>query len=335
MCGAPVRGKLGAWGWTMQLFSLDAGDGLAPALAAALGVALSPLEDRAFEDGEHKLRPLVDPRGADVYVLHSLHGGPRHSPHDKLCRLLMFIATLYDHDAARVSAVVPYLAYARKDRRTKPFDPLNLRYVAQLFGAVGTARLITLEVHNVAAFQNAFRCPTLHLEAHRAFDALVAGRAGAHPLAVASPDPGGVKRAQLWREALEERLARPVGFAMVDKRRSAGVVSSFSLVAGEVRGAVVLLIDDLIASGGTMRRAAIALHETGATKVIACAAHGLFTGAAAEELADAAIDEIVITDSVPAFRLGADSPLRAKLCVVPAAPLFAQAIQACLATPPG
>jgi ribose-phosphate pyrophosphokinase len=230
---------------------------------------------------------------------------------------------------------VPYLAYARKDRRTKPFDPLNLRYVAQLFDAVGTARLITLEVHNVAALQNAFRCPTLHLEAHRAFDALVEGREGAHPLAVASPDPGGVKRAQLWREALEERLARPVGFAMVDKRRSAGVVSSFSLVAGEVRGAVVLLIDDLIASGGTMRRAAIALHEAGATKVIACAAHGLFTGAAAEELADAGIDEIVVTDSVPAFRLSADSPLRAKLCVVPAAPLFAQAIRACLATPPG
>jgi ribose-phosphate pyrophosphokinase len=315
----------------MLLFSLDAQGDLALALAMALGVALAPLEDRAFEDGERKLRPLVDPRGTDAYVLHSLHGGPEHSPHDKLCRLLMFIATLRDHGAARVSAVVPYLAYARKDRQTKPFDPLNLRYVAQLFDAVGAAQVIALEVHNVAAFQNAFRGPTLHLEAHRAFEAQVAGWVADQPVAVASPDPGGVKRAQLWREALEVRLARPVGFAMVDKRRSAGVVSSFSLVAGDVQGAVVLLLDDLIASGETVRRAALALREAGALKVIACAAHGLFTGAAAEVLGDASIDEVVVTDSVPAFRLPPDSPLRRKLRVMSAAPLFAQAIKACAA----
>lgn len=320
--------------WVMQLFSLDGDADLGLALAGALGVPLSPLEDRAFDDGEHKLRPMVDPRGADAYVLHSLHGGPEHSPHDKLCRLLMFIATLRDHGAARVSAVLPYLAYARKDRQTKPFDPLNLRYVAQLFDAVGTAQLIALEVHNVAAFQNAFRCPTLHLEAHRAFDAQVALWVGPHPVAVASPDPGGVKRAQLWREALEARLARPVGFAMVDKRRSAGVVSSFSLVAGEVQGAVVLLLDDLVASGETMRRAALALREAGAIKVIACAAHGLFTGAAAQVLADASIDEVVVTDSVPSFRLPSAAVLRGKLRVASAAPLFAQAIRACAAPNP-
>jgi ribose-phosphate pyrophosphokinase len=312
----------------MQLFSLDDAGGLATALAAELGVPLCAVEDRAFEDGEHKLRPLADPRGADTYVLHGLHGGPVHSPHDKLCRLLMFIATLRDHGAARVSAVVPYLAYARKDRQTKPFDPLNLRYVAQLFDAVGTDALIALEVHNVAAFQNAFRGPTMHLQAQHAFDTRLQGRLGEGPVVVASPDPGGVKRAQLWREALEQRLRRPIGMAMVDKRRSADVVSSFSLVAGEVRDASVLLIDDLIASGGTLRRAATALREAGAVRVFACAAHGLFTGAAAQELADASIDEIVVTDSVPPFRLPVQAPLRARLHVVSAAPLFAAAIRA-------
>jgi paraquat-inducible protein B len=112
------------------LFSLDPGGTFGPALAAELGRSVSPHEDRSFEDGEHKVRPLVDPRGRDVYVVTSLHGGPHDSPHDKLCRLLLFIATLREHGAARVSAVVPYLAYARKDRGTKPFDPIATRYVA-------------------------------------------------------------------------------------------------------------------------------------------------------------------------------------------------------------
>jgi len=222
--------------------------------------------------------------------------------------------------------VVPYLAYARKDRQTKPFDPVTLRYVAQLFEAVGTGQLIVLEVHNVAAFQNAFRCTTLHLEAHRVFDDLVPKLVGEGPLAVASPDPGGVKRAQLWRESLEQALQRPVGFAMVDKRRSAGVVSSDNLVAGEVSNCTVLLLDDLIASGETMRRAAVALRHAGAREVLAFAAHGLFTGQAGEVLGDDSIASIVVTDSVPAFRLPAAATALGKLLVVSAAPLFARAI---------
>ncbi len=313
----------------MLLFSLDPDCGLAPALAAALDESLSPHEDRSFEDGEHKLRPTVDPRGADAFVICSLHGGPAQSPHDKLFSLLAFVATLREHGAARVTAVVPYLAYARKDRRTKPFDPVTLRYVAQLFEAVGLAQIIVLEAHNVAAFQNAFRCVTLHLEAHRAFDAIVPELAGDAPLAVASPDPGGVKRAQLWRESLEERLARPVGFAMVDKRRSAGLVSSANLVAGDVGGTTVLLLDDLIASGDTMKRAALALRHAGAREVIACAAHGLFTGTAPDVLADASINRLLVTDSVPPFRLPATGPAARKLRVVSAVPLFAQAIREC------
>ncbi|MBK5205880.1 MAG: ribose-phosphate pyrophosphokinase [Polaromonas sp.] len=312
----------------MLLFSLDSDTTFAQALATSLGVPLAPHEDRCFEDGEHKLRPLVDPRGRDAYVTVSLHGGLGGSPHDKLCHLLMFIATLREHGAARVTAVVPYLAYARKDRQTKPFDPVTLRYVAQLFEAVGTSQLIVLEAHNVAAFQNAFRCTTLHLEAHRAFDGIVSELAGDGLLAVASPDPGGVKRAQLWRESLEQTLMRPVGFAMVDKRRSAGVVSSDNLVAGAVDGMTVLLLDDLIASGDTMKRAAVALRQAGAREVLAFAAHGLFTGPAGEVLSDGSLAKIIVTDSVPPFRLPATGAVRDKLRVVSAAPLFAQAIQA-------
>jgi ribose-phosphate pyrophosphokinase len=313
----------------MLLFSIDPECGFASALADALDESLSPHEDRSFEDGEHKLRPLVDPRGADVYVLGSLHGSPRFSPHDRLCRLLMFVATLRDHGAARVTALVPYLAYGRKDRQTQPFDPVAPRYLAQLFEAVRVDQLVVLEAHNLAAFQNAFRCPTLHLAAHLAFDAVVPAWVGDRPLAIASPDPGGVKRAQLWQASLEQRLARPVGFAMVDKRRSAGQVSSCGLVAGQVEGMAVLLIDDLIASGQTLRHAAQALRQAGAREVMACAAHGLFTGQAAEALADPSLARVLVTDSVPDLRLPATAQVRDKLRIVTVAQLFAQAVRAC------
>lgn len=313
----------------MLLFSLDPECRLAPALADALDETLAPHEDRSFEDGEHKYRPVVDPRGADAYVVGSLHGGPIDSPHDKLLRLLMFAGALREHGAARVTAVVPYLAYARKDRRTKPFDPVSLRYLAQLVEAMGVAQVIVLEAHNVAAFENAFRCTTLHLPAHRAFDGVVHELVGDAPVAVASPDPGGVKRAQLWRESLSERLGRPVGFAMVDKRRSAGLVSSGNLVAGDVRDMTVLLLDDLIASGDTMKRAAHALHQAGAREVIACAAHGLFTGPAPDLLADAALRQVLVTDSVPPFRLPAAGAVSRKLRIVSCVPLIAQAIRDC------
>jgi ribose-phosphate pyrophosphokinase len=309
------------------LFSLDGHGRLVPALAEELNATVAPHEDRRFEDGEHKLRPLVDPRGADAYVVCSLYGAPQDSPHDKLCRLLFFAATLRDHGAARVTAVLPYLAYARKDRQTKPFDPVTLRYVAQMFESVGVGQVIVLEAHNVAALQNAFRCPTLHLEARHAFEPLLAELSG--PFAVASPDPGGVKRALVWREALQERLAQPVGFAMVDKRRSAGVLSSLDLVAGAVEGQTVLLLDDLIASGQTMQRAAATLRREGAREVVALAAHGLFVEPAAEVLAAPEIVSVVVTDSVPPFRLAASGALANKLRVMSAAPLFAQAIRSC------
>ncbi len=156
----------------MLVFAIDSHDRpFAQALVADLDASLAPHELRRFEDGECKARPLADPRGEDVYVVQSLHGGPDDSPHDKLVRLLMFIATVREHGARRVTAVVPYLAYARKDRQTKPFDPVAQRYVAQLLESVGTSQVIVLEVHNPAAFQNAFRIPTVHLEARHALAA--------------------------------------------------------------------------------------------------------------------------------------------------------------------
>jgi ribose-phosphate pyrophosphokinase len=142
---------------------------------------------------------------------------------------------------------------------------------------------------------------------------------------VVSPDPGGVKRAELFREALEAAISRPVGKGFADKHRSAGVVTG-DLFVGEVAGATALIIDDLISTGGTLLQAARAARKAGATRVIALVAHGLFMPGAAEAVADPAIDRLVVTDTVPPFRLGAHAP-RDKIDTVPAAPLLAEAIR--------
>ena len=172
------------------------------------------------------------------------------SANDKLCRLLFFIGALKDAGAARVTAVVPYLCYARKDRRTKPNDPVTTRYVAGLFEAVGTDVVVTLEVHNPTAFENAFRCRTVTLTGTPLFVAY-ARELKDEKLCVVSPDTGGAKRAELFRETLEAACGRPVGKAFADKHRSAGVVSG-DLFVGEVAGSTALVIDDLISTGGTL-----------------------------------------------------------------------------------
>jgi ribose-phosphate pyrophosphokinase len=306
------------------LFALGATSELGEAIAKALGQPLAAHEERDFEDGEHKARPLTAVAGADVYVVQSLHGGPSQSANDKLCRLLFFIGALKDCGAARVTAVTPYLCYARKDRRTKPNDPVTTRYVAGLFAAVGADAVVTLDVHNPAAFENAFHCRTVALTAAPLFTDYVKGLR-CERFSVVSPDPGGVKRAELFREALEAALGQPVGKGFADKRRSAGVVSG-DLFAGDVEGSAVLVIDDLISTGNTLLRAARAARRAGAERVIALVTHGLFMPGAAEVIADPAIERLVVTDAVPAFRLGAGAA-REKIDTISAAPLLAGAIR--------
>jgi ribose-phosphate pyrophosphokinase len=308
----------------LKLFALQASTGLGKDIAIALGHPLAAHEERDFEDGEHKIRPLDPVRGDDVYVVHSLHGGPTESANDKLCRLLFFIGALKDAGAARVTAVTPYLCYARKDRRTKPNDPVTTRYVASLFEAVGTDAIVTLEVHNPVAFENAFRCRTVTLTATPLFVDYAKALSGEN-LCVVSPDPGGVKRAELFRETLEIVLGRPIGKGFADKHRSAGVVTG-DLFVGDAAGATALIVDDLISTGGTLLRAARAARKAGARRVLALVTHGLFMPGAAEAIADPAIDRLVVTDAVPPFRLGT-SPVRSKIDTLPAAPLLAETIR--------
>ena len=309
---------------SFKLFALEATSELGTAVATCLGRKLSAHEERSFEDGEHKTRPLDAVGGAHVYVVQSLHSGPRESANDKLCRLLFFIGSLKDAGAASVTAVVPYLCYARKDRRTKPNDPVTTRYIAGMFEAVGTDCIVTLEVHNPVAFENAFRCRTVTLTGTPLFVNYVHALKD-EAFSVVSPDPGGAKRGELFREALETSLGRPVGKAFADKHRSAGVVSG-DLFIGDVAGTTALIIDDLISTGGTLLRAARAARQAGACRIVALVTHGLFMEGAAEVIADPAIDRLVVTDAVPPFRLQ-EGLARGKVDVLPVAPLLAEAIR--------
>jgi len=312
------------WNWDMMLFALEPSRPLGERIAASIGCALSRHEEREFGGGEHKARPLEEVSGRDVYVIHSLHGEPGQSANDKLVRLLFFINTLKDAGAARVTAVAPYLPYSRKDRRTKPRDPVSSRYVAALFEAIGADRIVTVEVHNVSAFENAFRlCRPEHVPVAGLFaDHLAAELAGVD-VAVVSPDAGGNKRAELFRQLLEKRLSRPVGKAIMDKHRSMGVVSG-SLFAGDLTGKTAIIVDDLISSGTTIVRAAKACRDAGAVKVIAAAAHGMFLNDSPLFGPDGP-DRLLISDSIP---LAIDLPAsaKAKVDVVSVAALLGNVI---------
>lgn len=314
----------------MLFFALKGAEALGHRIAAAGGLAhpLALHEERDFGMGEHKARPLVDVQGADVFVLGALQGGGGMSANDRLIRLLFFLATCRDHGAARVTAVLPYLPYSRKDRRTKERDPVSSRYVAQLIEAMGPDEVLTLDVHNVSAFENAFRCRARNLSAIGLFAADIAERARADgpPLAVMSPDPGGVKRAQLLREALQEATASDVGFAFREKRRSAGSVTG-DLFAGDVAGCAVHIVDDMICGGGTILRAAATARENGAAEVHALATHALFTSEAVKHFRqDQTLDSITVTDSALPFLTALD-PMSEKLRVLGSAQVISAAIR--------
>ena len=306
------------------LFALNASREFGQRVASALGTPLARHEEREFEDGEHKSRPLDSVRGRDVYVVHSLHGDSQQSVNDKLVRLLLFLGALRDASAGRITAVIPYLCYARKDRRSKPRDPVSTRYVAGLLESVGANCVVTLDVHNLAAYENAFRIRTEHLEAKKLFAEFFRSLAGDDPVAVVSPDVGGVKRAEAFRESLERRLGRAATRAFMEKSRSEGVVSGEAFV-GDVAGRTAIVIDDLISSGTTLRRAIAACRAQGARRILAAASHGLFTAKAADLLTEPALEQLVVTDTVPPFRL--DAAARAKLRIISVAPLFAEAIR--------
>jgi ribose-phosphate pyrophosphokinase len=234
------------------------------------------------------------------------------------------MGALKDAGASRVTACLPYLAYARKDRRTQPRDPVTTRYVAALFEAMAVDRVVVLDVHNEAAFDNAFRCETIRIEATVSFADHLALSDTISRVVVASPDTGGIKRAQRLRELLERKSGRPIDFAFMEKRRALGVVSG-EVFTGDVGDSNVLIFDDLIASGTTILRAAQAARRAGAQRVDVIATHAAFLPAATQLFDEGGPDTVMVSDSI-ALPGAFERMLGTRLKVCSIAPLFARTI---------
>jgi ribose-phosphate pyrophosphokinase len=310
----------------IAIFAMDGTRAFGEQVAAHLGLELSPHQVRTFEDGEHTFRSLVNVRSRDVFVIHSIYSDETQSVNDKLMRLLHFIGALHDSAAARVTAVVPYLAFMRADTKSLPRGLVTTRHLATLFEASGADRILTIDVHSRAAFDNAFRIGSDHLEARPIFARHFAATLDKDgPVVVISPDAGGLKRAGRFRDRLAQELGREVGTGFMEKTRTAEGVRSGGLHA-DVDGATVIVVDDMISTGGTLALAASSAKDAGAGRVAAAATHGLFVGDAPRILETSVLDEIVITDTIPPFRIEGEAVLQ-KVTVLSTTSLFAAAIQ--------
>ena len=311
------------------------GESRALGLAASerAGITLGALEERRYEGGEFKLRPLQSVRDRVVFVVQSLAETSEAPIAQRLVRLLFLIHGLRDAGASRVIAVLPYLAYARKDRRTKPRDPVYTRYVAQQLEAAGTDRIIALDVHNASALDNAFRIPVDHLSALPMMAAHFIQNLPHGKLAVASPDIGGIKRAQLFRELLERKTGHDVELVFVEKRRVGAVISGGTVI-GDASGRAVIVLDDLCASGATLIKAAQALHAAGAASVHATVTHCPIEAGLAALAAAAEIAQVVVTDSVGYAPSTASLGPRGKVKILPCGALFGCAIARMLSGDP-
>lgn len=310
------------------LVALSESRQLAAAVAREADLPLLPIEERNFESGEFKLRPLESVRGRQVLVLQTLAGTDDAPVSYRLVRLLFLLQGLRDAGADARVAVLPYYPFARKDRRTQARDPVTARYVAELLEAAQASCVVGLDVHNPAAFDNAFRVPTIHLTAlplladHAARE-LLDPDAG---LTVVSPDVGGIKRAQILRELIAERAARQVELAFVEKRRVNDVVTGGRL-AGDVAGRPVLIVDDLCASGGTLIRAAEACRNAGATAAHTAVTHAPLPAGLEAVMASERVTSLTVTDSVGIGAAGAFAVRSDKLVTLSIAPLIGEALR--------
>jgi len=271
----------------LLLFSGNSNKNLAKKIASYLGVSLGECEVGRFPDGEIRLKIHSDVRGADVFIIQSTC-----TPvNDHLMEVLVMADALKRASAMRITAVIPYFGYSRQDRKDEGRVPITAKLAANILQAAGVNRVVTIDLH-AAQIQGFFDVPVDHLYASRVFTKY-ARQLGLADLTVASPDAGGMKMAWGYTKRLDARLA------VVEKRRISGEDVEVGFVIGDVKDKNVIIVDDIISTGGSISKAAGLLKEKGAKKVIVMATHAVFCGRAVEKLRAAPIDEIVVTDTIP------------------------------------
>ena len=303
-----------AHGKDIKIFSGNSNRPLAEAICKELGTVLGNAEVGAFSDGENFVSIYETGRGSDVFVVQSTCG----PVNDNLMEMLIIIDALKRASAGRITAVVPYFGYARQDRKTKPRDPISAKLVANLITRAGADRVLTMDLH-ASQIQGFFDIPVDNLLGNPIFTQYFHDRfANQDDVMVVSPDVGSVARARAFAQKLGMSLA------IVDKRRQKANSSEVMNIIGEVKGKRVILFDDMVDTGGSLCGAAQALVELcGATKVYACASHGVLSGPAIERIEKSVIEELIFLDTIPP-RPGV---ICSKLKYLSVASLFAEAIE--------
>jgi ribose-phosphate pyrophosphokinase len=270
-----------------KIFSGSANPALAEAICRYLGTEPGKLVRQKFSDGETYIQILENVRGADVFVVQ-----PCSQPVDfHLMELLLMADALKRASAWRITVVVPYYAYARQDRKDKPRVPISAKLIADLLETAGASRALTLDLH-APQIQGYFNVPVDHLFAAPVLvEYFEKKKLGA--MTVVSPDAGGVERARFFAKKIDAPLA------IVDKRRVDKNVAEVMHLIGDVSGRPALVVDDIIDTAGTLVNTADALLEKGATKVYAACTHPVLSGPAVERLCKSAVEEVVVTDSIP------------------------------------
>ncbi len=294
----------------LKVFSGNANRELAHRVCEFLKISPGKIEVSEFSDGETMVRIDENIRGADVFVFQSTF-----PPASNVMELLVMLDAARRASARRVTAVVPYFGYARQDRKDQPRVPITAKLVANLIAVAGADRVLTMDLHS-AQIQGFFDIPFDHLYAAPVLIDYIKTKKFTNPVVV-SPDIGSIKMAR----AFAKRLG--AGLALIDKRRPRPDVSEVVNVMGEVAGSDVIIIDDLISTGGTIVTAAEALKKSGARRVLVGCTHPVFARDAVQKLNAAPIEEILVTDTVP----HAPEKLVSKIKVLSVADLLGEAIK--------
>jgi ribose-phosphate pyrophosphokinase len=296
----------------LKLFSGSAHPQLTKEIADFLGIPIGQARLRRFPDSEVSFQIDENIRGADVFIVQ-----PTSNPVDMhLMELMVMIDAFRRSSAARITAVIPYYGYARQDRKDKPRVPISAKLVANLLSAAGTNRVLTMDLHK-AQIQGFFDIPVDHLFAAPAFIEYCS-RLNYPDLTIVSPDAGGAERARAYAKRLDAELA------IVDKRRTEDGTAEVMNVIGDVSGRTCILQDDIIDTAGTIQKAATALKENGAERVLACAVHGVLSGPAIERIERSPLDQLIVTNSIP---LSPAAQQCKKIVVLSVARLLGQAIR--------
>jgi ribose-phosphate pyrophosphokinase len=300
---------------TLMLFSGRANPELADEIARELGMDVSPTDVREFPNGEIYARPQESVRGCDAFVIQCL-GAPINQ---WIVEQLIMVDALKRASAKRITVVMPFYPYARQDKKHLGREPITARLMADLFHVAGADRLMSVDLHT-AQIQGFFDGPVDHLFAMPLLASYVCEKYPADEFTVVSPDTGRVRMAERWSDRLG---GVPVAF--VHKTRDPRVANQVvaNRVVGDVAGRRCLLIDDMIATGGTIVKAVDILLDAGATDVVVAATHAEFSEPAVDRLKNSRVSEVVVTNTLP---LGDDKRFD-KLTVLSIAPLIARAIR--------